>query len=326
MKISQKIIIGSEIIRKRVLFDVSPFLVSWSLTNRCNYQCKYCSVWKTEGRELTTKEVLFIIDELARCGNRAIAFTGGEPLIRGDIGEIVDYCFAKNIYTKITTNGFFIKDKIGSLRKAGIIRLSLDGPREINDAYRQAGAYDRVIQAIKLLREKNIGVALNCIVSRSNLPYIADILNEAKYLNVKIFFQPLEYRNNRDFFVSNSPTKEEYDKAFMFLIAEKERGNRFIGNSLPVLRYFRNCPDSIAVKCWAGVLIWRITTDGIIIGCDRFRGISDSYDCLRGNLKKVLPTLAPIDCIGGCLRNYTIELSYLLSFNLDSIFNLISDF
>lgn len=326
MKFRQSLNIASAVISKRITKTRAPLLVSWSLTNRCNHQCEYCGIWKLKTNELCRVEVFFVIDELARCGNKAIAFTGGEPLIRDDIAEIIDYCSYKGIYTKLTTNGSLVKDRVDGLGKVGFVRLSFDGPKEIHDAQRQSGSYDEVIQAVGLLKKRTIKVGLNCVISKLNVPYIGDILNEAKKMNVRVSFQPLEYRNNREFLFSNMPTQEEYGKVFRMLIAEKKRGNKYIANSPTGLNYLLNGPQESKIKCWAGLLIWRITPEGKITACDRLEGVSDSYACLNGNLDKALNEMMPIDCPQMCLRNYTIELNYLLSFKLSTLLSLRCDF
>lgn len=326
MKFTQKLSIALTLIGKRITKAKAPFLISWSLTNRCNHHCEYCGIWKMKTNELNTEEVFFVIDELSQCGNKAIAFTGGEPLIRDDIAEIIDYCFYKGIYTKLTTNGSLVKDRINGLKKVGFVRLSCDGPKEIHDLQRQTGSYGEVIQAAGLLKEHNIKVGLNCVISKLNVSCINEILREAKKMNVRVSFQPLEYRNGSDFLFRNMPTQEDYRSVFKMLIAEKKSGNKYIANSLTVLNYMLNGPKESKIKCWAGLLIWRITPDGKITACDRLEGASDSYACLSGNLDNALNKMLPVYCPQMCLRNYTIELNYLLSFKLSTLLSLKCDF
>jgi len=326
MKFTQKLNIIFSLVAKRIMKVKAPLLVSWSLTNRCNYRCQYCGIWKKNSKELNTSEVFFVIDELYRCGNKAIAFTGGESLMREDIIDIIDYCSYRGIYTKLSTNGSLVKDKIDGLRKIGFVRMSFDGPKEVHDAQRQNGSYDEVVAAVDLLRKNNIKVGLNCVISKLNVGHINDILNEAKKIDLRISFQPLEYRNNREFLFENMPSNEEYKKVFEMLLAEKRRGNRYIANSPMVLNYMLNGFRQGSIKCWAGLLIWRITPEGEIMACDRLEGSTESYSCLDGEIDKALNMMGPVYCSKMCLRNYTIELNYLLSFKPSTILNLRYDF
>ena len=79
-------VLQAKILRRRI-----PFAVSWALTYRCNAKCLYCRIQDIDLKELGIKEILSILDELAAMGTRWISFTGGEPLLRDDIGEIIDY-------------------------------------------------------------------------------------------------------------------------------------------------------------------------------------------------------------------------------------------
>lgn len=322
MKVSQKIRIGLALLAGKLSGRIAPFMVNWSLTNRCNYRCKYCSIWSSKSKELNTQQVLFIIDELHKCGNLAIAFSGGEPLLRDDISDIIGYCARKGIYTRLTTNGSLIKDKIDCLSKVGFVRVSIDCPKEAHDSQRQAGSYDNTIKAIKLLKERSIKVGLNCVISKLNVLRLPGILEEAKRLSVKVSFQPLERRNSDDFISGIIPDPAENKGVFASLISEKKAGNRQIANSLATLRYLHDFPDSAAMKCWAGILAWRIMPDGTITACDRFKDRANSYDCLKGNLGRALKELPPLHCPASCPRNHTIELNHILSFNLGTILDL----
>ena len=91
MRNSDWLAMAGAIMKLRVLKKNTPIVVSWSLTNRCNSKCKYCSRWKQETAELNTKQIFSIIDELSKMGTRRIIYTGGEPLIREDIAEIINY-------------------------------------------------------------------------------------------------------------------------------------------------------------------------------------------------------------------------------------------
>ena len=88
MKIKDKIFIGHSILKSKLLKKSSPLTVGWSLTNRCNHECKYCGIPNVKSNELTTEQIFSIIDELSELGTKIIQFTGGEPLLRDDIGKI----------------------------------------------------------------------------------------------------------------------------------------------------------------------------------------------------------------------------------------------
>ena len=76
----------------RVYKKKTPLIVSWALTARCNLRCKHCNAWNLEAEELETGQILRLVEELSRMGTCKIQFTGGESLLRDDIGQILDCC------------------------------------------------------------------------------------------------------------------------------------------------------------------------------------------------------------------------------------------
>lgn len=147
-----------------------------AVTNICNLRCSHCLIksgLKYES-ELTKAEIFKIIDDAIELGVKRIAFTGGEPLIRSDIFEIIKYASKYNIRTYLETNGMLLSSKVISLLKKsnlGVLNLSLDGPdRHTHDAFRGArGLFDRVIANIKYALELDMDVRVYCTVTRNNI-------------------------------------------------------------------------------------------------------------------------------------------------------------
>ena len=121
-----------------------PFLISYSITTRCNLRCKHCyseSGEEAGGDDLTTDESLRVIDEIADWGIGLLIFDGGEPLLREDFFQIADYASGKGIVTGIGSNGSMID--IATARRlvsAGIryVSISIDGAdADTHDAFRR---------------------------------------------------------------------------------------------------------------------------------------------------------------------------------------------
>jgi MoaA/NifB/PqqE/SkfB family radical SAM enzyme len=326
MHLYQKLFFTIGFLKERLLERKIPLLVSWLLTNRCNYQCKYCSIWNKQTKELNFNQARYIINELSKCGTKVISFSGGEPLLREDIGRIIDYCSQKGIYTKLTTNGSLVAKKIDEIKNVNVVKLSFDGPSEVHDLHRQPGSYRNVIDAARLLKEYNINVIFNCVISKLNIGYLDYILRNAEQLNIKVTFQPLEYRDNKDFAALNTPSETQFKEAIRTLISKKKRGYKYIANSLVGLRYMYNWPNYKKMKCWAGIFHFRLTPDGRLLTCDRLPTFYDSFNCLEKNFKTAFETLQPPQCVEGCWRNTTIELNCLLSLRPLSILNSIGIF
>ena len=126
----------------------SPICLTWELTYACNLSCVHClsASGRRDPRELTTDECKAVIDELQRMKVFYVNIGGGEPTVRSDFWEIVDYATAHDVGVKFSTNGVRITDEI-AVRLAQNdyvdIQISLDGATaEVNDAIRGPGSGD----------------------------------------------------------------------------------------------------------------------------------------------------------------------------------------
>ena len=104
-----------------------PHHVQWMLTRRCNYRCKSCDVWRDERPvpELSTEEVKAGLDSLRDLGAMELVLSGGNPLLREDIKEIIDYA-SQYFITTIYDNGSQAVNRIDALQNADFVAISLD--------------------------------------------------------------------------------------------------------------------------------------------------------------------------------------------------------
>lgn len=161
--------------------------------------------------ELSTQQILHIIDEAARNGITEAVFTGGEPFLRRDLFKICEYCHDKGLTSVITTNGILIdRDMAKNITESKVdhIHLSLDGLEETNDFFRGRGVFKRLIEAIEVLNGEraesrlfSIGVALT--VMDRNVGELYEVVRLADDLNVDVInFQPL-VNDNTNFLERN---------------------------------------------------------------------------------------------------------------------------
>jgi 12,18-didecarboxysiroheme deacetylase len=168
--------------------DKRPVVV-WNTTRRCNLRCVHCYAFAEgedyRGDELSTGEGKALIDDLARFGVPVILFSGGEPVLREDLPELIDYAVKKGIRAVISTNGTLItreKARIFSQFSLSYIGVSLDGLSRVNDAFRGVeGAFGRAIEGIRNAREAGIKVGLRFTINKRNIdevPKIFDLIEE----------------------------------------------------------------------------------------------------------------------------------------------------
>ena len=163
----------------------APICLTWELTYACNLQCVHClsSSGQRDPRELTTAEAKRVLDELRDLQVFYINIGGGEPMVRRDFFELLEYSISQGIGVKFSTNGAFIDaDKARRLAAMDYldIQISLDGTDAVtNDAVRGQGSYAMARRAMDNLAAANFGpFKISVVVTRHNV----DQLDEFKAL------------------------------------------------------------------------------------------------------------------------------------------------
>ncbi len=158
-------------------FDETPFLAIWEVTQSCDLACKHCRAAAqpiAHPDELTNAEGKALIDQIAAMGVPIFVFTGGDPLKRADVFELIRYAADKGVHVALTPSAtpLLTREAIFKLKEAGLVRLgiSLDGSTpEIHDTFRGlSGAYARTIQAIEWANEAGIPIQVHTTISRHN--------------------------------------------------------------------------------------------------------------------------------------------------------------
>ncbi len=157
-------------------------VVVWNVTRRCNLRCVHCysqSEDKEYKDELTTDECKKVVDDLAAFEVPVILFSGGEPLLRKDIFELLSYTSQKGIRAVLSTNGTIITKEIAEkLRMANVsyVGVSLDGMEETNNKFRgEKGAFQKAINGIRHCKKFGIKVGLRFTINKSNVDEVPEI-------------------------------------------------------------------------------------------------------------------------------------------------------
>lgn len=168
---------AGRLLRNRV--SGSPALLSAVIypTHRCNLRCTYCSSPFMKTAELTTDQWEAAIDELAGLGCGRVAILGGEPLLRSDVGRLIDRIRARQMSCVLTTNGTLVAKHIDRLRGLSTLVVSLDGPQEANDVVRGVGVFAAVQEAIGAARDAGIPVKVNAVLSAVTAPHLDALLD-----------------------------------------------------------------------------------------------------------------------------------------------------
>jgi mycofactocin radical SAM maturase len=154
----------------------APICLTWELTYACNLACVHClsSSGRRDPRELSTAECKGVIDELQRMQVFYVNIGGGEPTVRKDFWELVDYATAHQVGVKFSTNGSRITPAVAAKLAASDyvdVQISLDGATaEVNDHVRGAGSYATAMTAMQHLADAGFrGFKLSVVCTRQNL-------------------------------------------------------------------------------------------------------------------------------------------------------------
>jgi radical SAM protein len=205
-------------------FDLNqtPLVVIWEVTRACDLACVHCRASAQPGRnplELSTEEGKKLIDDIAQLDPPIFIFTGGDPLKRPDIYELVEYAADKGMHPAMTPSAtpLLNRDSLLSLKHAGLRRLalSLDGPTSsLHDSVRGvAGSFDRTLDAMYWANSIDLPIQINTTVSRRNIAELENILSVIRVYRIvmwSLFFMVPTGRAE----AADLPLPEEFESAF----------------------------------------------------------------------------------------------------------------
>jgi pyrroloquinoline quinone biosynthesis protein E len=235
-----------------------PLAAMGEMTHRCPLRCPYCSnpvQLARAGEELTTEEWRRVLDELAGLGVLQFHFSGGEPLARRDIAELVAHANQAGLYTNLITSGVMLDAHLmQDLRQAGLnhVQISFQGdePGVADRIAGMAGAHARKLAAARLVREAGLPLTLNAVMHRQNLAGLPAMIELALELGAsRLEVAHVQYYGwalqNRAALI---PTADQLDAATAIVEAARQRlkGRMLIDYVIP--DYYAETPK----KCMGG--------------------------------------------------------------------------
>jgi AdoMet-dependent heme synthase len=172
-----------------------PLIMSWNVTRECNMKCGHCYINATDKKlqnELTTNEAKKLIDQIAEVSHPLLVLSGGEPLLRKDIYELIRYGTSKGLKMGLGSNGSLIDDAVADkLKEAGIntVSISLDSnvPEQHDEFRGVPGSWQKAVNAITALRKRGVLMQVNTTVTQQNYNQIDDIMSLVENLGVENF-------------------------------------------------------------------------------------------------------------------------------------------
>lgn len=191
---------------------------AWNyITNRCNLNCKYCFVspyWDKK-EDLTFAELCKIFDEEKELGVEMVTLLGGEPMLRQDFGEIINYLDRKGMIIDVITNGYFMQRYENVLDKIDSICISIDGNEETTDALRGKGAYKQAIKVIKFAKSKGMTVRIHGVITKYSIDALPQIAWLCKELGVTATYAMPDIHQNEDILKVSDDKMREFWKLYL---------------------------------------------------------------------------------------------------------------
>lgn len=319
------------------------FVIQWHITALCDQACKHCYMVNSPEmhriellNELTTDECKAVIDsfmkfcEVARA-SPAINFTGGDPLLRHDFFELLEYAHARKIRLSIMGNPFHLTARnIAQMKSLGVVsyQVSLDGMEDIHDSIRMPGSFSATVEAIKLLNSCGMRSVVMFTLSKLNSGDLPEVMRLVDKLGVNAFafarlstnpvistkispqeiFAPLEYR---EFLLKIQSLIEELKangskthftlKDHLWTLLLYEQGKYKLG---------LNNAGKVVTGCHMGERDLAVLADGTVYACRRFHSpvgkmpqqsvlevfTSDAMDCYREIQKLEKCSKCPLLC------------------------------
>ncbi|WP_033289516.1 mycofactocin radical SAM maturase [Amycolatopsis jejuensis] len=265
----------------------APICLTWELTYACNLSCVHClsSSGRRDPRELTTGECKALIDEFERMQVFYVNIGGGEPTVRPDFWELVDYATEHHVGVKFSTNGIKITEAVAN-RLAGSdyvdVQISLDGAtEEVNDHVRGPGSYRTAIRAMENLAAAGFGnFKISVVVTRQNAGQLDDFKAIADRYGAQLRLTRLRPSGRgADVWDELHPTAQQQRELYDWLVAHGE--NVLTGDSFFHLAGYGDGGLPGLNLCGAGRVVCLVDPVGDVYACPF--AIHDTF--LAGNIR-----------------------------------------
>lgn len=228
------------IARNKITGYRAPLLAYILVTNRCNLDCVYCfsNAHRTSPMDLSSEQLFSIIDQLKQCGTLMITVSGGEPCLRNDLGEIIEYILQKGMLVELVTNGIRFEKNIDIIRKVDFLAISVDGSEEAHDKNRGKGSFKVAMKALELACQHGIHTRIHASFSKYNAHSLPDLMEICKKFGVRANIAvPSIHASDPSLSFGDDEIKAYYRQMKEY----KEKGY-LISNAAATLNYIINWP------------------------------------------------------------------------------------
>ena len=231
-------------------------VVIWNVCMHCNMKCPHCyaaAIAEPSPTDLTHEEGLALLDDLASCGVRVVIFSGGEPLLREGLLDLIRHARSLGIAPQLSTNGVLIDEEMATrLADAGVayVGISIDGLPDFNDDYRGLeDGHARALRGLRCAKAAGMKTGLRMTLSQRNVDQLQDMIDVAQSADVDRFYVSHLVYSGRGFKVAHEDlSRAEVRSALLALF---ERAEELAANGLgPKIVTGSNDSDGVLLLQW----------------------------------------------------------------------------
>ncbi|MEZ4222872.1 MAG: radical SAM protein [Polyangiaceae bacterium] len=298
--------------------------VGWEITRVCNARCPFCDRYSgPKGPD--THTALRVTAQLAESGCTRIHLTGGEPLLRQDLAQVLKRARQLQMQTSVNTNGTLLTERPDVVDTTDVFLVSVDGPEEVHDGFRGKRAFARMMQGLELLAARRKRFVLYVALFKKNMGHLDFFIDLAKRFTTQLVVQPgALHRLGSTEPNPETPELTTYRAALKRLQEPDYRP--YVWNSSPGLEVLMQFPEPYRLRCHAGRITCRIEVDGSMFPCSR--SLSDPR-CLPApnafdlGVREAFRRLTSIDCsAGSCWAAHSVEKNLVFSGSPGALWNL----
>jgi len=268
-------------------------IVVWNITRACNLKCVHC--YNDSGAckasdELSTAEAKGVINDLVQYGVPSVLFSGGEPLMRTDLFELIGYAVERGMRAVISTNGTLITaEKARQIEQHGVsyVGISLDGIGPVNDKFRGVtGAFVKTVEGIKNCQDAGVRIGLRLTLTKKNVQDLESLFDffESQQIERACFYHFVP--SGRGGAMADEDLTHAQSRQAVEMILAKTRSFKQAGRTTDILTV-DNHVDGVYVylklkqedsaradEVWK-LLVWNgggMYSSGVGIGCIDFHG------------------------------------------------------
>ena len=290
--------------------------LTFLITMRCNLRCAYCDFTTLTGREMSSEAIIRSIEQFVRGGTVRVSISGGEPLLREDLGEILLFTREAAVISSLTTNGLLLEDRIDDMLLADFVFVTLEGGQKTHDRYRGGGSFETILRGVEGLRRRGRASGVIMPLHRNNYQEINEVIKITRSIGATVFFQPVQRRMDWRGERIDELSPDERISAFDAIMSAKRSGSP-VGNSLKYLKMLSRGEKLSLPRCTAGRYFATVLPDGTLVPCCMLMGAHDFWPKVThsGSLG-AFNDLACREC-DGCTISPYLETSFITSLDLE---------